>query len=208
MRSSPQPFKNPNTPTITTPVGVDKVIQDLQVSYSNNLSWLEKSFGRAYIMSRKTDNKGDSDLLTRQDYIYPGLWQGNNLDMLDGLANDNLNAYSFFLKEGNETPTDYYQNQRNKWTVDISNIFWLNLKRIDSTKTYPFAEELLEEVKQVISTTRFSGMSGASIEIVDIFEKPSEIFQGFTLDLAETQHLGYPYHGFRILMQASYVGIC
>lgn len=208
MRSTPQPFKNPNAPTITTPVGVDKVIQSLQVNYSSELSWLEKSFGRAFIMSRKTDDQGDANLLTRQDYIYPGLWQGDSLDMIDGLANDNLNAYSFFLKEGNEQPLYYEQFQRNRWQVDISNIFWFDLKRVDSTKTYPYQEELLREVKKVIANTRFTGLDGVSVEIVDIFEKPREIFQEFSIDLAETQHLGYPKAGFRILMRSIYTGVC
>lgn len=206
--SDPISFINPSAPVITTPYGVDQVIKALQEDYAANLSWLEKSFGRAFIMSRKTDDQGDASLITRQDYIYPGLWQADGSDMYDGMANDNLDAYSFFVKEGNETPLDYQQRQRNQWEVELSNIFWFDLQRVDSTKTYPFNEELLDEVKQRISSVRFTGLDGASVEVLQVFDKPQEVFQGFTIDMAETQHLYYPKGGFRILLRAVYTDFC
>lgn len=204
----PNTFINPNTPTISNPVGVDSVIQTLQVEYSNQLSWLEKSFGRAYMAHKKTDDMDNASLLTRQNEVYPSLWQGEDLDPINGLANDNLNAYSFFLKSGEETPINYQTRIRNRWTCDISNIFWLNLERVDSSKTYPFTEELIQEVKNVISNTLFTGLQHTGVEITSIKTKDEEIFQEFTLDLAETQHLVYPYDGFRIEMTAYFSDSC
>ena len=113
----PNTFINPSTPTISNPVGVDSVIQTLQVEYSNKLAWLEKSFGRAYLAHKKTDDMDSANLLTRQNEVYPSLWQGEGYDPINGLANDNLNAYSFFLKSGEETPINYQTRIRNSWTL-------------------------------------------------------------------------------------------
>ncbi len=199
---SQKAFINPSTPTITSPVGIDSVIQSLQLEYVDKLAWLEKSFGRAYLGLRKTDDQSDASLLTRQDIIFPSIWQGDGFDPVDGLANDNLNSYSFFLKSSEEVPINYTSRIKNRWSCDISNIFWLNLERVDSTKTYPFTGELINEVKGVIAETRFLGLRNSGIEILSITETPQDIFREFTLDLAETQHLTNPHAGFRIEMKA------
>lgn len=201
-------FINPTAPTIASPVGVDSVIQALQVEYDDKLTWLEKSFGRAYIAMRKTDNQDDASLLTRQDILFPSLWQGEGLDPINGLANDNLNAYSFFLKTGEETPINYNQRLKNRWTCDISNMFWFNLERIDPNKTYPFTEELINEVKSVIANTLFTGLKYSGVEVLSVKDKPQDIFNEFTIDLAETQHLMYPHAGFRIELRAYFNEDC
>lgn len=208
MILAPNNFVNPNTPTITTPLGVDAVIQALQISYSDNLTWLEKSFGRAYIRSRKTDNERDSGLLTRSDYTFPEVWQGDGIDPMNALANDNLNSYSFFLKTGDEEPINYEQYTRNRYVVEIANIFWMDLKLVDPDSTYPNTEQYLQEVKKLITNTRLDGLKGLSVEIINVEEDPNDVFRPFTLDLAETQHLAYPKFGFRINMNAYFSLSC
>lgn len=205
-RQTPNTFKNPIVTTITNPVGIDRVIQSIQLAYTTNLTWLESSFGRAFVMQNKTESARLESVLSRSDTKFPVVWQGDNIDRLNVLANDNLDSYSFFFKDGSETAIEWEQFNQNKWECEISNIFWLDLKRVDSSKTYLYSEELLEDIKRVIRNTVFS--DGDSVEILSITEEPSEIFQEFTLDLSETQHLTYPKHGFRIKLKAIYTEGC
>ena len=47
-----------NVPTITTPVLLDKAIQDIQIELAN-ISWLSKSFARAWQPIKTTDKNGE-----------------------------------------------------------------------------------------------------------------------------------------------------
>jgi hypothetical protein len=194
-RQNPITYKEVTPYVIPSPVGIDKVITNLQVALAANLSWLEKSFGKANKTIKQEDDR---------EFIFPSILTEVSKDEIPLLGNDNFNAYSYFLADGEELPINYEEHAVNQYQRPISLTFWMDLKRVDSTKLYNFKEELIREVKKVISTTNVG--NGNDVEILSVVTDPELIFDGYSTDLMKSQMLTYPQVGFRIDLLAYYQG--
>lgn len=186
-------LKNPNTPLISNPVGLDKAIQEIQVVVAT-LPWLEKSFGRARIQPRK----GIDGKIVREPMVYQG-----SKEYYPVLPNDALKSYSFFKAKGVrefEDVGDYNFTIYEKTIVELT--FWVNLEAIDNTKNYYFTDDLIEEVKALLMV-----QPGAIIvSVVD--EDAREIFKGYTLKEEQRDLLMYPYGAFKIELELRYEMSC
>jgi hypothetical protein len=191
-------FKNPLTPTITNPVNIDRPIQELQTAIAA-LGWIEKSFGRAY-ESRKTN------AATKQISVYPQVWQGAGKDLLEVLPNDNLKSYSFFKVEEPIECLQYRQDGHSTMRARVSIIFWFNLKEIDPTIDYSYAELLKGQVQRLLTTFMFTPHS--EIKILKTWETVKNVFQGYTIQDAKDQELIYPNGGFRFECELVYLEDC
>ena len=208
MRQVQNNTKNPDITLLANPVGVDRVIQTLQVELSS-LSWLEKSFGRSFVQMEK--NPQQDRIISNDNIFFPAVYQGvdsNNVvkDFENLLVNDNLDSYCFFRTNGAEEPEDYTSHVRNRFTIEISLIFWFNLYRVDSTKKYPFQEELNQEIQEKIRDCVFT--ANDRVEVLRIHHNPREIFSEYSIDIVEEQNLVYPNWGYRYDMRAYYNGAC
>lgn len=213
MRQVANNTKNPNAYLLESPVGIDRVVQTLQIALSD-LEWLEKSFGRAYLLSRK--NEARDNRISNDDVFYPAVFQGVSdgkvLDMEDVLVNDNLDSYSFFYIDSDETvvDADYESHVENYFERDISLIVWFDMdrinKRTDIERLYPFQEELSQDIKSVISTTVFN--PNERISLIRVTDNPKEIFREFSLDTVAAQNLVYPNGGLRFYLKVMYKGLC
>jgi hypothetical protein len=194
-------FKNPLVPLISNPVNIDRPIQELQSAIAA-LGWLEKAFGRAY-----ESRKYSADQLKRVE-VYPEVWQGPNMDLLNVLPNDNLKSQSFFKVEEPQTVLEYSSiGGYSLMQATVSIIFWFNLKEIDRDIDYRYIELLKGSAQRAITTATFSDPSDA-ISITRIWDTVDNVFRGYTLDPTKTQELIHPNGGFRFECLLTYQEDC
>jgi hypothetical protein len=207
MRSTPNSVKNPATPSGTYK-GVDAVIESLRLTLASDLSWLQKSFHRAYRSVRR-DESENAGILPEREHVYYQVWQGANVDLLNVVMNDNLNAYSFFTVENPESPIDYLDDYNNKYQRNINLILWVDLSKVDNSRDIVFTENLKQEVIKVIEKAVLPQYG--STTIIDIFDSDAsftDIMGDVTVDYAESQLFNYPNHGYRFQIESTYQRDC
>jgi hypothetical protein len=196
MKKSPNTRRNVTPQVLADPVGIDTIVTELQVEFTNKLSWLEKSFNRAVLRS-KTNTEGNEKL-------FPACWIGAGKDEYNMLENDNWDAYSFFYASGDDLAIDYNENTDTTFERDLALYFWFKPAAIDATKGQGEVIELVK--REVVSTIKnyyfIDGLYG--VDIASITDIPSEVFSGFTLDVTTTQSLYHPYAAIRIDLNAIY----
>jgi len=177
-------YRNPsNLPLLTEPLGIDVQIQNLQQELAEQLTWLEYSFGRAFI--------GEDEQFKGKDYTYPMVYKGSG-NYQDASPNDNLISQSFFVVSGDYQYQDYQINQPNKFTVPVALIVWGNLKRISSTDEH-FGQVLLQDVLKVIRNNE-------EFKVTSINDNESEVYKEFSISKEPTSLFYYPYFCYRINM--------
>ena len=176
-------YRDPsNLPTLTNPLGVDLAIQNLQIELSNQLSWLEYSFGRAYL-GREEQEKG-------KDYIYPAVYKGNG-NYQDGSPNDNLISASFFVVDGDYNYSDYEINEPNKMEVPISLIIWGDLEKISPNFDEHFGSVLLQDVLRTIRNFQ-------EVKVRGVADNENDVFSEFSVREENPSLFYYPYFCYRI----------
>lgn len=176
-------YRNPtNLPTLSNPLGVDLEIQLLQAELATNLSWLEYSFGRAYL--------GREEQETGKDYIYPAVYKGNG-NYQDGSPNDNLKSASFFVVDGDYNYADYDINEPNKMSVPVSLIIWGDLKKISPDFDEHFGSVLLQDVLRVIRNFE-------EVKVDGVADNENDVFSEFSIREENPSLFYYPYFCYRI----------
>ena len=197
MRQSPNSHKNVTPQIITDPKGVDTVVKALQLELLANLSWLDKSFNRAVLRTREDVNNGTIE--------FPACWIGQGLDEFNMIGNDNWGAYSFFYSNGSDSIVDYNQGSDILIERDLSLYFWFKPDSIDNTKGQgELIEQLKGEILTVIQNTNYSG-GAKEVDITDIDDIPTSVFNEFTINTATTQSLHYPYAAIRFDLSAMFM---
>lgn len=178
-------YKQPiNLHLLTAPLGVDKVIQDLQIELGD-LSWLEYSFGRAFI--------GRDKAQAGRDYNYPMVYSGD-AQYYDASPNDNIISQSFFVIDGDYNFNDYLINEQNLFRVPVSLIVWGNLKKISDVDEH-FGQILLQQVLKVVNENN-------EFLVQAITDNEEDVFREFTVRLDQSSLFYYPYFCYRIKMEA------
>jgi len=176
-------YRNPiNLPLLSYPVGIDVQIQELQEELSE-LTWLQFSFGRAFI--------GQDEQTKGKDYTYPMVYKGNG-NYQDGSPNDNVISQSFFVVNGDYRYDNYEIYQENKFTVPVSLIVWGNLKRISNIDEH-FGQLLLQDVLATIRDNQ-------EFKVTSITDNQTEVFKEFSIRDEPTSLFYYPYFCYRIDM--------
>jgi hypothetical protein len=195
-RKDPNSIINPNAPLITNPVGLDAVVQSIQIELMQRLGWLDICFGAAETAGKKVNGR---------DVVYPQVWQGKDKDLLNVLANDTLNSYAFFVVQDPESIEDYEQNISNFYSAETDLIFWFDLESLNVADLYEhnYRENLATEIQSVLSNITLP--YNASLEINQIYRKPQEIFTGFDIEWIDNHRLQYPNVGLRINLNLTYL---
>ena len=148
----------------TSPTGVDKPVDTLQVAIYNGLvdtrGWLDyESYHRAY----KNDKHG---------LLLPEVFEKNN-DYQLVVMNDNFNVTSFFLVDDVRTINDGGLTE-----VTISIIFQANLKKLfpAAPDTQRFDEELINDVSSVLDRL------GGQFTVTEIATTIDDVYAGFDTD--------------------------
>lgn len=174
-------YKDPIIKSFTDPKGVDLVIQTIRDEV-NVISWIDKSFGRAFTHTEKRDSKVIK---------VPKCFDGN--DYINVLPNDNFKSMSFISVDGAEKWNSKELTGFNFKTRSLSIICWFNQKKITD---HP-GEFAISNLKYDLETSIIRNQYVK--EITGIYdEKVEDIFRGYAMSDVDTQYLMWPYGGVRI----------
>lgn len=183
-------YRSPdNLPTITYPLSVDATIQALQTELADKLTWLQYSFGRAFIGK---DEQGKS---RGSNYTYPAVYKGSK-NYQDASPNDNVISQTFFVIDGDYQYDDYQINTYNKFTLPVSLVIWGNLKQIAPSTDEHFGQVLLQDVLRVVR-------SNEEFKVLNITDNESNVFEEFSVREESTHLFYYPYFCYRVRMEMS-----
>lgn len=178
-------YKTPdNLPLLSYPLGIDQGIQDLQIQLSQQLPWLEYSFGRAYI--------GKDRQQAGRDYVYPAVYKGES-NYYDASPNDNVISQSFFVLDGDYDFNNYTINDQNLFEVPVSLIIWGNLKKISDLDEH-FGHVLLQQTLSVINKNE-------QFTVLSVTDNETDVFREFNDRLENSELFYYPYFCYRIKMR-------
>lgn len=180
------------------PVLLDKILQDIQATLMDKLSWLNYAFGRAYKIIEHRPDGGK--------FVYPAVYNGNG-EYVSLLPNDNLGNFSWF---DIYDPQVIEQNIR-QFTYKGAIVFWYDLSSIYPDANALYTEEVKNEIINVLTAKGFITTVGR-LSINRIYENFENIYKGYALekiynnyqysgeDIQELdkQFFMYPYAGLRI----------
>jgi hypothetical protein len=197
-------YQNPDILLIASPIGLDKVIQNIQQALDTGLPWLDKSFGRAWEFK-------EVDPATEKIIKVPKCYSGNG-EYVNVLPNDFLKSQSFISVRNEETWPAYTRATDNSKSRELSVIFWFNLNQIDPSKDYIFTEVLKKDVEKILKVNPYVGAINKYFD-----ERVEDVFDGYisqsesgrySVDDTKTQYLMYPYSGFRFDVTVAYTEEC
>lgn len=170
--------------------GLEKALEPIRKDLMA-LPWLEDAFGRARIMKQAGRNS---------DFNVPKVYNGKGeyLNVMPG--NDNSDAYAFFLGRGGFNMMDEAPNVTHplfEKRVDL--IVWCNLKRVSPERDYDFRHLLINDVLDILGKRH-------GVQIFEVYDEvPAQIFSGFALTEINQDKLYYPYAGFRITFDMTFL---
>jgi hypothetical protein len=187
-------YTNPNAPVVQNPINLDKQIGDIQTRLAT-IPWLETAYGRVWNITTKE--------LIGKEKAEPHVYVANG-QYKKIMANDNLKSESFVFVRQPERIIDYELNSKtqNK-EVDISIIFWMDLRKINPTLDQVYTEILKSDIEAVLY---------AAPPITNINrvwdDEGKDIFKGFNIDNLNKELLMYPFKALRYDCQISYETLC
>lgn len=179
-------YSNPDIPLITDPKNLDRHIQALQGKIAT-LPWIGKAFGRAYVAPSGHGNYIPECYVGKGEY-YPLT------------PNDHLKSFAFFLPEAVRSYEDYTFDG-GYHDVNLNMVVYGNLQKIDPTKEYYYAENLLIEALEIVRN--YPGVT-----ILKSYDSLGEVYKGFKMPDVEVKLLKHPFFGFRILFNIKFLEDC
>lgn len=181
--------------TKSNPVLLDRVIQDLQKAFIDNLSWLNYAFGKVAKLNQ---------IINEREYAYPAIYL-ENAEYQSVLPDDKLGNFSFFEVDDPQTFVSYLP-QKSGLRVKVAIIFWYSLATVYNDKKQLYTEEVKDNVLRLINTPGL--LKSGSIMIERLFEKAENIYKGYSLKQVDSQYLMYPYAGMRIECEIKIHELC
>ncbi len=198
MRQTPNAHKNVDVYFLNNPVGVDLIVDALQRKFDDTFNWLEKPFARAVKMGTTDDQENEKE--------FPAMFTADKKDFSNMLNLDNYDSYCFFYAEDEEEMFDedeYNQFIANRLQRTLHMFFWIDLKRIDPSRTENWTEEIKQDIWKAIGETYFPCDTSAAV--VNVFDEPDQIFDPFfTFNFVQSQNMGFPKVGLRFELLACY----
>ena len=192
-------YRAPSTLSLlSTPFGVDREIQELQQELASDNSWLEYSFGRAYL--------GSGSSTSEKAYLYPAVYKGTK-NYQDASPNDNLRSQSFFFVDSPATPADGATSlEYQKFNQDVSLIVWGSLNKVNEYLSDPFGDEHFGSflLQKLLNTIR----KNDSFKIKRIYDNERDVFSEFSVRTNHPDLFYYPYFCYRIVMEVAFDQDC
>lgn len=190
------PYKIPKIPIFSTLLGIDKLIQDLQLNISE-LDWLEYSFGLS-----KTVNLGVED-----EDMAPVVYTGTRSDALDvrPWPDDVYRSYAFWtLTDASEFM--YFDNvnaarRYPKIQQPVALIVCLDNSKISNGQDFNVTHCLCRE--ELINKLNTKNMSKGIFQIVSVSENTMSVFDGY-----DVKELRDPYSWIRVEGLITYTKDC
>ena len=180
-----------NAPVIPNAVMLDRVIGDIQQGLVDNISWLDAAFGRSQRLTKMMNGK---KIVTPN--VYCGGWNGHGEnDYIETSPDSKIGNFAFFEIEDPQTI------DAGPWARQIKAPFglivWFDLTRVYNTATNRNTEKLKAQILHVLNGRAGWHLTGGRIIINRIYERPENIYRGYTLSEIDNQFLMHPYAGFR-----------
>lgn len=191
-----------NAPVIPNAVMLDRVIGDIQQGLVDNISWLDAAFGRSQRLTKMMNGK---KIVTPN--VYCGGWNGHGEnDYIETSPDSKIGNFSFFEIEDPQTI------DAGPWARQIKAPFglivWFDLTRVYNTATNRNTEKLKAQILHVLNGRAGWHLPGGRIIINRIYERPENIYRGYTLSEIDNQFLMHPYAGFRFDGILEYDELC
>lgn len=191
-----------NAPVIPNAVMLDRVIGDIQQGLVDNISWLNAAFGRSQRLTKMMNGK---KIVTPN--VYCGGWNGHGEnDYIETSPDSKIGNFAFFEIEDPQTI------DAGPWARQIKAPFglivWFDLTRVYNTATNRNTEKLKAQILRVLNGRAGWHLSGGRIIINRIYERPENIYRGYTLSEIDNQFLMHPYAGFRFDGILEYDELC
>lgn len=167
------------------PVLLDKAIQELNNSLTNNLPWLYNAFGRAHKLIKLVENR---------EFNYPGLYIGQG-EYRSLLPDEKLNNYCF-LETRDPQSVITKSISKVETDINIALVFWYNQSTIFGNLDYIYTEDIKHEILEILLKPGI--IKSGRLTLDSIYEDPTNIFSGYSLKQIDNQYLMYPYAGLRI----------
>lgn len=191
-----------NAPVIPNAVMLDRVIGDIQQGLVDNISWLNAAFGRSQRLTKMMNGK---KIVTPN--VYCGGWNnhGKN-DYIETSPDSKIGNFAFFEIEDPQTIDAGPFARQIKAPFGL--IVWFDLTRVYNTATNRNTEKLKAQILHVLNGRAGWHLSGGRIIINRIYERPENIYRGYTLSEIDNQFLMHPYAGFRFDGILEYDELC
>lgn len=163
------------------PVILDKIIQDIQATLKEKLTWLDLAFGRSY---KLVEHRPDGD-----KFIYPAAYIGNS-EYVSLLPNDNFGNFCWFDIYDPQTILQVVQSTP-QFSFTGAIVFWYNLDSIYPDNTFIYSEEIKDEIIRVLTTPGLIKQTGR-LSITKIYERFENIYKGYSI---EKIYNNYTYKG-------------
>ena len=153
------------------PVLLDKILQDMQKSLLDNLSWLNYAFGRGYklVEHRSNGNK----------FVYPAFYNGNR-EYVSLLPNDNLGNFSWFDIYDPQQITAVVQSLP-QYTFSGALIFWYDISTIYDDASVMHTEEIKDEILRLLTSPGLIRNTGRFV-VNAIYERFENIYKGYSIE--------------------------
>ena len=191
-----------NAPVIPNAVMLDRVIGEIQQGLVDNISWLNAAFGRSQRLTKMMNGK---KIVTPN--VYCGGWNGHGEnDYIETSPDSKIGNFAFFEIEDPQTI------DAGPWARQIKAPFglivWFDLTRVYNTATNRNTEKLKAQILHVLNGHAGWHLTGGRIIINRIYERPENIYRGYTLSEIDNQFLMHPYAGFRFDGILEYDELC
>lgn len=191
-----------NAPVIPNAVMLDRVIGDIQQGLVDNISWLDAAFGRSQRLTKMINGK---KIVTPN--VYCGGWNGHGEnDYIETSPDSKIGNFAFFEIEDPQTI------DAGPWARQIKAPFglivWFDLTRVYNTATNRNTEKLKAQILHVLNGRAGWHLTDGRIIINRIYERPENIYRGYTLSETDNQFLMHPYAGFRFDGLLEYNELC
>ena len=191
-----------NAPVIPNAVMLDRVIGDIQQGLVDNISWLNAAFGRSQRLTKMMNGK---KIVTPN--VYCGGWNGHGKnDYIETSPDSKIGNFAFFEIEDPQTIDAGPFARQIKAPFGL--IVWFDLTRVYNTATNRNTEKLKAQILHVLNGRAGWHLSGGRIIINRIYERPENIYRGYTLSEIDNQFLMHPYAGFRFDGILEYDELC
>lgn len=191
-----------NAPVIPNAVMLDRVIGDIQQGLVDNISWLNAAFGRSQRLTKMMNGK---KIVTPN--VYCGGWNGHGEnDYIETSPDSKIGNFAFFEIEDPQTIDAGPWARQIK--VPFGLIVWFDLTRVYNTATNRNTEKLKAQILHVLNGRAGWHLTGGRIIINRIYERPENIYRGYTLSEIDNQFLMHPYAGFRFDGILEYDELC
>jgi hypothetical protein len=189
-------YDNATIPLIDSPALLDAAIQELQIKLSTDLAWLETAYGLAS-NAQETDINGKRVTLPE---VYAGEGQYVKVQ-----PNNFFRSMCFFTCDSKASVVKSNSYANDSFTQDASIVFWLDLDKVSEymgyTYTHRYTQMLISDVLKALKNQFV-------FTVTDIETDVASVWQGWTLNLADTQTFKHPETGFKISGKISYRHKC